>query len=493
MRTLARILTPILFVASVVAGVAAVVLNQQFEALHKSADSAPQPMTAAELLRQGVGEHSHIALTDFRLSDAVIEKQSEGWQRISVPVLPADGTADKLAHQVVLRIDVEDESQLDHWRGQTTLHVLVGSALSSKSVWGQMAKSGAAKAEAKKDQAKTIVLVAPRLTLGGLDIVADEALFDPTITPILWSVAGGGFTLALLCVCWAWSIKGPPSRLARDRQPERDALTDRLPVSVHHFQFWAYFLYSWQFYVAPIALFFGVFGVSIVFDNLTDPTALDKVASTGTFTLLCILGAWSCLAWAFRKRWFSPAEICVYPDGLRWRLGGHWEAALWADVKSVSRGENARMRAGEVEEVWGETTLTLKDGRTLSFTPKRYAEYNFLANYIQTATGEVVVLNKAEEFATTGAADFGPIAVEPAGVIIKGGLLFGDRHQPWSNIDHFEIDNGHLVIHLKEAWFFHTISLRLADIPDYLPLLAMLETGGRRSVSDALKHGMPVS
>jgi hypothetical protein len=105
----------------------------------------------------------------------------------------------------------------------------------------------------------------------------------------------------------------------------------------------------------------------------------------------------------------------------------------------------------------------------------------------------VVVLNKAEEFATTGAADFGPIAVEPAGVIIKGGLLFGDRHQPWSNIDHFEIDNGHLVIHLKEAWFFHTISLRLADIPDYLPLLAMLETGGRRSVSDALKHGMPVS
>src|SRR5262249_47326957 len=154
--------------------------------------------------------------------------------------------------------------------------------------------------------------------------------------------------------------------------------------------------------------------------------------------------------------------------------GNDWHGILWSDVKSVSRGETVIYRAGVPQQHIGRTVLTLKDGRDIWILPKRYTDYTMLANQVQTATGEAIAREKGAELDSAGIVEFGPIAVGPEGFVLKGGLIFGDRLLEWDNIEAFEVENGHLLIYRRDYWFFRTVSLPLSDIPDYLPLLAML-------------------
>jgi hypothetical protein len=207
--------------------------------------------------------------------------------------------------------------------------------------------------------------------------------------------------------------------------------------------------------------------------------------------MIALLLFWGCISWAFRKRWYMPAEVQVCSGGIRIREGNTWHGILWSDVKSIQRGEMSIYRAGELQNHSGQTVLTLHDGRTIWFVPNRYTDYFQLANQVQTAVGEVTVRQKDAELATNGVIDFGCIAVGPAGVILKGGLFFGDRLHEWNDIEAFDIDNGHLIIYRRKYWFFRSVSLPLSAIPDYLALLALLKTGAAQPVAvDPLKRAI---
>ena len=68
-------------------------------------------------------------------------------------------------------------------------------------------------------------------------------------------------------------------------------------------------------------------------------------------------------------------------------------------------------------------------------------------------------------------------------------LVVDGRDVPWDNFERFEVENGSLYIYLKRSWFFRSISVPLARIPDYLSLLEILPLRGASFVPSGLSYG----
>ena len=65
--------------------------------------------------------------------------------------------------------------------------------------------------------------------------------------------------------------------------------------------------------------------------------------------------------------------------------------------------------------------------------------------------------------------NFGPVRVK------KGGLVVNGKDVTWDNPERPEVVNGHLIIYRRRSWFFKTVEVPLAQIPDYMALLEMVQ------------------
>lgn len=60
----------------------------------------------------------------------------------------------------------------------------------------------------------------------------------------------------------------------------------------------------------------------------------------------------------------------------------------------------------------------------------------------------------------------------------KDGLVVNGKDVPWDNLERYEVINGHLVLYRRRSWFFRTLEVPLAQVPDYMALLDILQMRG---------------
>jgi hypothetical protein len=80
-----------------------------------------------------------------------------------------------------------------------------------------------------------------------------------------------------------------------------------------------------------------------------------------------------------------------------------------------------------------------------------------------------VVAAERQRQLAAGEVTFGPVTVKKDGLVVNG------KDVPWDNLERHEVVNGHLVIYRRRSWFFRTVEVPLAQIPDYMALLDMLQ------------------
>ena len=147
------------FVAGL-AGVVAAVAGGQLHMLVNSASATPRALTVTELAEAGTGGNAHVDLTGFKFGKPVIEKGKEGeWMVVWLPVLPARDSAKPLFRNVYLRTThVDDQKDLDKLLNQSTLRVLVASALPPSSLFAVKPTSDLYQAEPNLDPKNGIPL-----------------------------------------------------------------------------------------------------------------------------------------------------------------------------------------------------------------------------------------------------------------------------------------------------------------------------------------------
>jgi hypothetical protein len=95
-------------------------------------DPTPREVRLADLERDGPGDNIHVRVTDFVLApNYVVEKKRGTWNRVWIPLLPADQPGRREVKVIARVFDVADESQLQMFYHQTELTGLIVNA-----VWG---------------------------------------------------------------------------------------------------------------------------------------------------------------------------------------------------------------------------------------------------------------------------------------------------------------------------------------------------------------------
>jgi hypothetical protein len=132
MSRLERFLPLAALLGLIFGGILAVHTWQQWK-LFSLGDPTPRTVRLADLERGGPGDNIHVRVTGFVLApNYVVEKKRGGtWNRVWVPMLPADQPGRRDVKVVARVFDVADEGQLQMFYHQTELTGLIVNA-----VWG---------------------------------------------------------------------------------------------------------------------------------------------------------------------------------------------------------------------------------------------------------------------------------------------------------------------------------------------------------------------
>ena len=471
-----RKLVAVVGFAAGLAGVVAAVAGGQLQMLLSSASATPRALTVTELAEAGTGGNAHVELTGFKFGKPVIEKGKEGeWMVVWLPVLPARDPAKPLFRNVYLRTThIDDQKDLDKLLNQSTLRTLVASALPQSSLFAVKPSSDFYQAEPNLDPKKTVFLCDAQLDLNGAPVLVGEQLFNRSFLWAAWAVVGVAFALVFVGLAVGSVPAAKPAALPADRASLREALFQESPMSIHRAMYGPVVGYILLTFVVGVPLL-GALGLGAAYMAMAETTRgymdLEKIgyaAGLGVVSAFLFGILWAIVAATIITFRGVIAEVVMCNHGLRWRVGKVWNAALWSDVKSVTRGESIVMRNGVEVSRFGVCRVTLRDDRELVFDRSRISDYPSLADAIQATTSDVVAAEKQRQLAA-GEVTFGPVTVK------KGGLVVDGRDVPWDNLERFEVVNGHLIIYRRRSWFFKTLEVPLAQIPDYMALLDILQ------------------
>jgi hypothetical protein len=210
----------------------------------------------------------------------------------------------------------------------------------------------------------------------------------------------------------------------------------------------------------------AVLGVVLVLAGLVK--GVPPCVVGGALALVAAAGALLGLVWYLRV---TPAEVRVYPFGIKWRARGRTFEYDWDEVEEVYRSEIITISEhGRSRDAY--LLLCFEDGTRLkcSNVLKRYDD---LAGLVMASTANAL-LAKARPRLKDGVR-FGPVELDDEGVTIKGDFF------PFRELRQTRVRNGWVIFYFprKEKYEFP-----LSRVPNYLVLFALLEELGKGGIVD---------
>jgi hypothetical protein len=187
--------------------------------------------------------------------------------------------------------------------------------------------------------------------------------------------------------------------------------------------------------------------------------------------LLLAGGGVGALTW--RHMYLTPAEVSIYPFGVKWTARGREFEYDWDEVAEVYRSEvitisrNGRSRNAYV-------ILHFEDGETLKCT-NALRKYDDLAGRLMSETSNTLLSRAREQMKDKDGVDFGPVEFHSDGVTID------DDFYPWDELRQTRVRNGHIIFYFprKQKYEFP-----LSQIPNYLVLFGLLDEMGKAGIID---------
>lgn len=230
-------------------------------------------------------------------------------------------------------------------------------------------------------------------------------------------------------------------------------------------------------YVSIFGLSLGgvIMGIGILLALAQEGRPILQLAIPMPFLLA---GLWG-LIWLKTYLARSPEWVEVGPDRLRWRKQEKETRVIWDDVYELYRHDKYVFHLGEQPTEWNRQAhlrLVFRDRTEVEFH-EVLSHFDELVWAVQQYSTAALLPEATAAFERIGQARFGPLSITREGVVVNG-----DRF-PWGGLK-YAVTRGHLRItpNTKEFNDAAVRQIKLAEIPNYLVALALMERFGKPPV-----------
>ena len=343
----------------------------QMKTLAQVAKAEPQQLSAANLVKNGPGDNPYVQLVDFSFGKPVIDQTDDQWDRVWVPILPAE--ANKKKHYGVpiaffQTTRIHDQGRLDELLDSKTLSAFVATTSLNKTYWGSSISSGLYLKYPNINMDRVVIFSEPIMDVPGTGIVLQAGvLTNPLFAMVL---LGSSIVLALVGFLGAYFIASHeqkpkidvaicrvdrkegmqggvtthyistiPRRVvdAAEVQRQRELVKIEHEQSSHDFN-------SSKFVTNMVATMAGIFVLMIVLAvalasgaSATREMGPIAAACTGLFGLVVFTAIMFFLASNLDIYFHHASRIQVCASGLRWMQGKEPRLASWLEVASAER------------------------------------------------------------------------------------------------------------------------------------------------------------
>jgi hypothetical protein len=341
-------------------------------AFSNAVEATPEEMKVSTLASRGPGTKGRLQLSNFKFGEPLIDKTGEKWDYVWVPVLaPAGKTSNPVVFFRTSRI--KNQAQLDEFREQKTLDVIVINTGLKRSVWGSGGVSKDLYLKYPNIDFDKLTLVAEpdfevpysRELTGKTIVLPTEVLLSANTKNTAWGFALGALLGGILLVVMMITpvhrvavtsvrcthhrsetgtsvtetyISSIPARCvkAEDVKRQRERLATEHEVTSHQFRAMGLVSSTVGIGLALLA-FLAIFGLLVYASSRAGESGPAAAAGLGVIAASIFMF----LVYFFKRsldmsgKSADVVQLCA--TGMRWQLGKKVRMATWTEVAHVER------------------------------------------------------------------------------------------------------------------------------------------------------------
>jgi hypothetical protein len=306
----------------------------QIRNIQLAAQVEPQPISLAELIKNGASDNAHVIVSDFVFGKPFVEKESNAGSLAWVPLYVTSPQSRKPAPPpVVVRVRAND-AELAEFLKSAAMTVVVANQMPSGSPWKIRLPTRFAEAYPEMKPTKTLLLTDPEISFMGETWRADHSFGNAT-QMFAWMIASALGAVGLCGLLWLGRFAGS-AVAATEFADQSTKLATETAFSSHEFNTTGFASRGFKIFVfcGVLVAFLGLIfiaGVSLL--TRKPESGLTIMAVSAGLMLVNAVIIWS--HWRFRAHGVSRIDVCKH--GLRWVKAGDdiVRFATWSQVANL--------------------------------------------------------------------------------------------------------------------------------------------------------------
>jgi len=212
----------------------------------------------------------------------------------------------------------------------------------------------------------------------------------------------------------------------------------------------------------------AVFGVFTTYAHVQKfgPAVITRDLSTPLVLAVIAFAIGAAATWSAYSNWNRAA--LVYTNGIAYNDGKGLQTWRWEEVDQFLAAITRHYTNGIYTGTTYVYTLRKADGTKLVLD-NRFNKVQDLGQMVERAATPTLYKRAADAYNAGQTVSFGPVALS------KGGIAFGKKSYPWTEVAQVSINKGFLQVSKKDGGWFSGASAAASTIPNLNVLLSIVD------------------